>query len=586
MKQAAPNLNYYWAELLVEEIYRCGVRAVGLAPGSRSSPLAEAAASHRRLKLVVHPDERGLGFHMLGHALGSGRPAAVITTSGTAAANLFPAVSEAYHAGVPLLVITADRPPELRDCGANQATDQVKLFGSFVRSFTDLPVPTEEIQPAYLLSAVDAAIQTATAHPRGPVHLNAMFREPLAPVSKPYPYRRLQRSLGDWPKRIAPWVTYESTTRSIECPPELLQRISSAQRGLILAGALSSNAASSVLALAEHLGWPLLPDLQSGLRLGSKNGSTVAHADVLLASKRFARGNGCDLILQFGSGFVTRRFLDLAGTSEIVQRVVVDNAPGRVDPQHRNAARIQSEPACVADALCAALPARASTEWLVSWSNASTRVEREWVRRFSKKTTLSEPAIAWTLSTLFGEDDVWFVGNSLSIRMAATFSSSAGAAVPVAANRGLSGIDGQIATAVGYAAGSGRPVTLLVGDLTLFHDLNSLALLRDAPLPVTIVLVNNDGGGIFSLLPIADSARHFERVFGTPHGLIFRSAAKLFGFSYASPSTPDALARTWRAAQRNKHSTLIEINTRRADTARLVRRLVAVAASAIDRLPV
>lgn len=583
MNLSAPNLNYFWASLMMEELYRSGVRSIGLAPGSRSSPLAEAAASHGKLNVSVYPDERMLGFRMLGEALASGRPTVAITTSGTAVANLFPAIAEAHHSEIPLIALTADRPPELRDCGANQATDQVKLFGSFVRFFSNLPVPSEKISPAFLLSTVDAALHAATGVLRGPVHLNVPFREPLAPIQKQFSQRRLIHELGDWPKNERPWIAYEASKTTVENSLALIDEIRKSQRGIILAGALESESSRAVAALATHLNWPLLPDIQSGLRVGANDETVIAQADVVLANKRFAHGAGCDLLLQFGSRFVTRRFLALAGDETIKKRVIVDDAPGRMDPLHRNCIRVSESPAAIVESLLKELPSRTKSEWLSQWTCASAAVEKNWSQRFSLTTKLSEPGVAAALSTLLNEGDGWFLGNSLSIRLAATFASSQGASLHVAANRGLSGIDGQIASAVGYAAGSGRPLTLLLGDLSALHDLNSLSLLRHSKVPLIVVVVNNDGGGIFSLLPIAESARHFEKVFGVPHGLEFSGAARMFGLPYAAPTTSTAFVKAWRKARRSGTSTLIEVRTRRADTARMVRRLVAEAAQKLDR---
>lgn len=581
MKPRPPNLNYAWAALLVEELARCGVRTIGVAPGSRSSPLAEAAAAQKRMDLVVHPDERGLAFHLLGRAKASGRPAAVVTTSGTAAANLFPAVAEAHHAGLPLIVITADRPHELRDCGANQATDQTKLFGAFVRRFIELPPPDPAIAPGFLLAAVDDAVQAARCGFPGPVHLNVLFREPLAPTPVPYPWRTMERELGAWRSNGSPWVAHHEQVR-VPAPDEALARaLGASSRGVILAGAMDGEDAAAAVALAEQLGWPLLPDLQSGLRLAAKSPAVIPHADLLLCSARFRDGAKDAVLLQLGSGFVTRRYLDYAGAAEFGTRILVDPTPGRVDPRHRAGHRVVSRVAPWVRAMLPQLPMRPVGEWTTAWQEASQRVERELGRRFAKP-ALTEPAIAWTLSRLLPDRHACFVGNSLPIRMAATFASAAGAAPTIYTNRGLSGIDGQLATAAGCAAGAGVPLTAVVGDLTFLHDLNSLALLRSLPVPVIIVLVNNDGGGIFSLLPIAESARHFERVFGTPHGLGFKSAATLFGLAYAAPRTLPALARAWRAAVRSGRSCLIEVRTQRAGTAREVRAIQSAVARMLD----
>ncbi len=581
MNASAPNVNRIWAGLLLEELHRCGIRAVGVAPGSRSGPLAEAAAGHGGFDLIVHPDERGLGFHMLGIALGSGRPAVVITTSGTAVANLVPAMAEAHHAGVPLIALTADRPFELRACGANQTGDQARIFGGLTRAVFDFPPPGEGMPPEAMLTAIDEAVRAAMSGTRGPAHLNCMFRDP-PPAARP------PRGLTGWRKSGRPWVTathdpLPSGGASLDAALEIA---ATAGRGLVLAGRLSPAAGDAVAALAGRLGWPLLPDLQSGLRLGAGEPEVIAHADLALGGGRFADGAGCDTILQFGSGFVTRRFLGLAADPRIARRVVVDPTSGRVDPGHRPGLRVSADPEAFAGAMCCALPAGTGpSSALGAWQRASGRIEAELARRFAAGTAVSEPGVAWTLSRLLREGDAWFLGNSLPIRLAAAFASARGAHVPVAANRGLSGIDGQVATAAGYARGSRRPVTLWIGDLGLLHDLNSLALLRGARSPAIVVVVNNDGGGIFSLLPAAESSRHFERVYGTPHGLSFRAAAEMFGLAYAAPAMLAGLATAWRAAARDGRSCLIEVRTRRAATARTVRSLQTAAARIADTGP-
>jgi 2-succinyl-5-enolpyruvyl-6-hydroxy-3-cyclohexene-1-carboxylate synthase len=581
MSASAANVNRVWAGLLLEELHRCGVRSVGVAPGSRSGPLAEAAADHGGFDLIVHPDERGLGFHMLGVALGSGCPAVVLTTSGTAVANLVPAMAEAHHAGVPLIALTADRPFELRMCGANQTTDQARIFGGRLRAAFEFPPPGEGMPPEAMLTAVDEAVRAAMSGTRGPVHLNCMFRDP-PPAARP------PRGLANWRKSGRPWVavTPDPLPSGEASLDAALEVVATAGRGVVLAGRLSPADGDAVAALAGRLRWPLLPDLQSGLRLGAREPEVIAHADLALGGDRFADGAGCDTILQFGSGFVTRRFLGLAADARIARRVVVDPTPGRVDPGHRPGLRVSAAPGIFAEAMGHVLPAAAGpAQSLTAWQRASERIEKELARRFAAGTGVSEPGVAWTLSRLLRAGDAWFLGNSLPVRLAAAFASARGANAPVAANRGLSGIDGQVATAAGYARGARRPVTLLIGDLGLLHDLNSMALLRTARAPVIVVAVNNDGGGIFSLLPAAESSRHFERVFGAPHGLTFRAAAEMFGLAYAAPATLGGLAAAWRAAARGGRPCLIEVRARRAATARAVRSLQAAAARIADAGP-
>lgn len=571
----APNINYFVAGMLVEELVRLGVRRVGIAPGSRSSPLAETIAEHGGLDFTVHPDERGLGFFVLGAAKATGRPSAVITTSGTAAVNLFPAVAEAQHAGVPLLLLTADRPDELRACGANQATDQVKLFGGFVKEFFDVPPPDDRVEPGFYLSVIDQAVRAASEHPPGPVHLNVRFREPLAPAPEPYERRKLMRRLGKWLSSGRPWSEPLATKpRAVERPDGLGASLSRAKIGIVLVGRIAPDAAKPIAELADRLGWPLLPDLQSGLRFGaSGEPAVIPHADLLLGAEPFLREAGRGALLQFGANFVTRRFLDLAAGRGFAERIVVDPAAGRVEPSHGPHRRVVGDPSQVARMLLESVAPSAARERLSRWRAASDRVERTLARRF-RGPRLSEPAVAWRLSRLIPPTDGWFIGNSLPVRLAATFGSGEGGCVRVAANRGLSGIDGLVATAAGYADGLGRPVTALVGDLSLLHDLNSLALLNAARAPVVVVVLNNDGGGIFSLLPIAGTSRHFEKVFAAPHGCTFRAAADLFGLWYAAPEDLASFEASWRAAANTGEPALIEVRTHREATAREIRRLV------------
>lgn len=572
----APNANYFSAELMVEELVRLGVRNVGIAPGSRSAPLAESFAGHPAVDAIIHPDERGLAYFMLGVARGSGRPAAIVTTSGTAATNLLPAIAEAHHAGIPLLALTADRPPELRDCGANQATDQVKLFGSFVKTFIELPPPDDRMDPGFVLSAVDEAVRAATTPPCGPVHVNCLFREPLAPIAQRYNRKQLVRALADWPTSGRPWTAAIARNNRADGGWDvdpIIKAISGQRQGIIVAGALAPEAAHEVAKLAERLQWPLLPDLQSGLRLGASAPPIVAHADLLLCSEAYRHDASSCALLQFGSALITRRFLDCSAVRGRPLRVWVDAAERRTDPSHGTAIRVVGDPTVIARALSEVVPKATESVRGQKWASASLRVERMLETRFQRGRTLTEPGLAWFLSRMIPADHAWFVGNSLPVRMAATFSSASGAFVRVFANRGLSGIDGQIATAAGVALGARRPLTALLGDLTLLHDLNSLGLIRRAGQPVVLVIVNNDGGGIFSLLPIAETSRHFERVFAAPHGLTFRHAAELFGIHYMCPDSPEAFRRAWSEALRRGEAALIEVRTSRSQTAQFVRTL-------------
>ncbi len=567
-------LNCLWAGAAIEELWRLGVGACFLAPGSRCTPLTVAVAHHPHLPSWVHFDERGVGYAALGYARATGRPAVVICTSGTAVANLLPAVVEASLDGVPLLLLTADRPPELRDCGANQSVDQVKCFAPYVRWQHDLPCPTTAFGLPVLLTCMDQAVQHATRAPAGPVHLNFMFREPFLPET--------EETAGNLP---AGWlesaVPFQQDILPVAVPPtEALaavgQRCATAQRGLIVAGALGGpDEAAAVARLAEQLGWPLAADVCSGLRLGPGPVGRVDYFDLLLLPGGAAVGLRPDVVLHIGGRVTSKRLLSLmAGAGADYVRIRPD--PRRDDPLHLGGAKLVGDIKASCDALGQHVPAGRlaphAQELLAAAAAAARRLDA-----LLAADGLSEPWVARQLARLLPDDHGLVLAASLPIRTMDMFAAGEGGRARVAANRGASGIDGTIATAAGFARGTGRPTALLIGDLALLHDLNSLALVRD--LPLTLIVLNNDGGGIFSFLPIAGQKDVFERYFATPHGLSFSAAAGLFGLAYAAPTSPAEFTAAAAKALAAKGPTLIEVRTDRrrnhALHARLQRALVA-----------
>jgi 2-succinyl-5-enolpyruvyl-6-hydroxy-3-cyclohexene-1-carboxylate synthase len=582
MKNAAPNINYLWAELVIEELARCGVTFIAIAPGSRSSPLAVAAARNRKVKSVVHVDERGLAYLALGWARARGRAAAVITTSGTAVANLAPAIAESSHDHIPLIALTADRPPELRETGANQTMRQAGAFATWVRWQFDLPVPTDEIPARMVLTTVDQAVAQAQRAPAGPVHLNMMFREPLAPVPRRYDTRVAGVGLDRWRRSREPFTRcpVSRATASGAVVREVMVLAEACRRGVVVAGAMDAAAAGAAAELAARLGWPLVPDVRSGLRLGMDRGSVIPHADLALAAPRFRASHSCDLVLHLGGRLVSRRLNEYT-QAEGLRYVHVTESGERLDPAHRVGMRVEGDVAAFCrQAVRVAGRRGGGRGWLQSWRRAS-RLAGAALAGAQTGKMLDEPGLAWELSTAIGPGAALFLGSSLPIRMTEAFASARGAAVPVAANRGVSGIDGVLASAAGYARGASRPVTLLIGDLSLLHDLNSLALLRRAEQPVTVVVVNNDGGGIFSFLPVAGTVPEFERIFGTPHGMNFESAASMFGLPYARVADRASFRRCYREHQAAGRSSILEVTTKRSETVVAFRRLQARVARAL-----
>jgi 2-succinyl-5-enolpyruvyl-6-hydroxy-3-cyclohexene-1-carboxylate synthase len=564
LNRETPRANRLWADLIVEELIRCGVNFFCVAPGSRSTPLVAALAANERARSLVHFDERGTAFAALGYARATGRPAAWITTSGTAVANGLPAVVEASTDGVPMILLTADRPPELRQTGANQTIDQPDIFGDYVRWRFDLPAPDPAIDPAMVLTTVDQAAYRASRSPHGPVHLNLMFREPFLPedvLAGPSP----------WAEGDEPYTRYAATKPAVDEMEiqALWQTLRQAKRGLVVAGRLASRKqGEAALWLADALDWPLLPDIGSQVRLGADSENLAAYYDALLAGESFAEDHTPEAVVHLGGRALSKRLERFLGRSRPDPYVVVRENPFRLDPAHRVTHSIEAD---VVD-FCAAMVRVATKDppdedafWMTGWRGASEKVGHNLDDISSRE--LNEPFVARSVSRNVPQDHGLIVASSMPVRDLDTYATTEGAPVPVAANRGASGIDGTVATAAGFARGLGGPVTLLVGDLALLHDLNSLAMLRHVP--VVVVVLNNDGGGIFSFLPVAKHKEFFEPYFGTPQGVGFGPAAEMFGLQYERPGTMEEFVESYRKACNRGSSTLIEVRTDREENVRL-----------------
>ena len=560
----ASNVTYLWAQLLIEELVRNGTNTFFVAPGSRSTPLTVAAARHPTARVILHIDERGTAFAALGWGRATGRPAGWITTSGTAVANGQPAVVEASVDGVPMLLLTADRPPELRDTGANQTIDQVKIFGDYVRWQADVPVPTDDVDPAYVLTTADQAVHRARRSPGGPVHLNCAFRKPLEPV-KAGPSLTVPEPVQTWASSDTPYTDYptpvmEPSAAEIDA---LARDIEGVKRGLLVAGRLDTpDAVDATRRLAVRLGWPLLPDLTSHLRLGTEDRAPrIAYSDLLLTAEDFREHHAPRVVLQVGGRYTNKRLRLFLRDSAPETWAVVRPDPRRIDPDHRTTHHVESDVAPFAEALLARMGAFPEpSTWRNDWGKASDRAEAV-VTAHAQEGSLTEPSVATTLSRRLPDDHALVAASSMPVRDLNRHAATDGPGVPAYANRGASGIDGTVATAAGVAHGHERPVTLLIGDLALWHDLNSLALLRDQP--VVIVVINNDGGGIFHFLPIQQHEDVFEPYFTTPQGRSFESAADTFDLVYHRPDSVEDFRTTYAQACEAAEPTLIEVQTDR-----------------------
>lgn len=542
------TFNHVWSSLLLEELFRLGVRDIALAPGSRSAPLTMAAAAHQGFRRHLHFDERGLGFMALGLAKGSNRPVAVIMTSGTAVANLWPAVAEAQLTGVPLIILSADRPHELIDNGANQAIDQQGIFGHYPVYQQNLPSPTPTIPAAFVLSSVDQALAKQALTP-GVVHFNCMYPEPLYPGEHYQDFSDYLAPLGDWLGSHKPWSPWQQSAPS--CPPQAEWETFRQQRGIIVAGRITDpEQAQVVAALAEQLGWPLLADLQSQIRFDSRN---LIHMDMALNDPEFVAELGrAEVLLQFGARLVSKRLGQFIKQHSWQDYWLVDPQPARLDPDYR----LRNRLLCSASAFAAAHPVTTQAPWHTlaeRQHNASQQIAAACEH-------FSELGVCHRLNSLI--EGQLFVGNSMPARLMDMLGETGKGPSRVMTNRGASGIDGLIATAYGFAQslepGSDEPTTLLLGDLSALHDLNSLALLSKASRPLVVILLNNDGGSIFRMLPVPTEGGLLESYYRLPHGLSFEHAAAMFGLAYRAPTTLLEFEQDYRAAL--KHGvTLIEI---------------------------
>jgi len=526
------NGNTALASAFVEELARSGLRHAVVSPGSRSTPLAVALWRQAEIEVSVIVDERSAGFFALGAAQASQAPVALLCTSGTAAANYHPAICEADESAVPLIVLTADRPPELRGIGAGQTIDQVKLYGSAVRWFCE--VGTHEADDDGLLHYRSLACRALAAsrsasHP-GPVHLNLPWREPLAPLAVEGAVTATDPlALEGREGRPLTAVTSIDLEPSPFLLDEVAGHIGDAIAGVIIAGRqLDPELREPLAHLARAAGFPILAEPTSQLRCGPHDRSHIVSTyDLLLRDEHFARSVVPDLVLRFGempTSKPLRAWLMASGADQIV----VDPYGGWNEPTNRAAAILRADPSELAAGWATRLEKeeRAAPErWL-----GAERAAREALITALAEEEPTEPALHLALGGAYTDGDLVYTASSMPIRDQEAFLPAVETDALFLCNRGANGIDGLVSSGIGAAWASGRPTTILTGDLGLLHDLGGLAALRDVSTPVRIVVIDNGGGGIFSFLPQAEAlgGEEFEALLGTPQGIDVAKAAALF----------------------------------------------------------
>jgi 2-succinyl-5-enolpyruvyl-6-hydroxy-3-cyclohexene-1-carboxylate synthase len=550
------NLQATFCVTLVDEWVRAGVRHAVVAPGSRSTPMALALANDDRLSVHVHHDERAAAFLALGIGVATGVPAIVLTTSGTAAAELHPAVAEASYGRVPMLVVTADRPAELQSVGAAQTIDQTHLFGRSVRWFAAPGVPDAAAAPTWRSLASQAHHESVGVVP-GPVHLNLAFREPLVgEAGEPPPGR---------PDGV-PWHGAPSPVGGVA--PMALP----GGRGVIVAGGDVGDPAA-VLDLGDRLGWPVLADPRSGCRVPGP--TSVGAFDALLRHERFAASHRPDVIVRLGDPPASKALAAWMTTSGARQYAV---GTGWADPQRDADVVVRARP----DDWCrGATGTAADPSWRREWTEADAAAQRAIDGVLAAHHEATDPYVA--RSVMASAAGSLVVASSMPVRDVEWFAAPR-IGLRVHANRGANGIDGVVSTAVGVAAGTDAPVTALVGDIAFLHDANALLGLASRRLDLTIVVVDNRGGAIFSFLSQKDllPVERFEQLFGTPHDVDLAALAVVHGLPALTVHDADGLVPALAAASSAPGTHVVVVRTDREANVALHRELAAAVARALD----
>lgn len=565
---ACSNVNSAWGALVMEVLARLGVETVVVSPGSRSTPLALAASRNQKLEAIPVLDERTAGFFALGLAKRTHVPVALVCTSGSAVVNYHPAVLEASMSGTPLLVLTADRPAELRDCSAGQTIDQTKLFGGLVRFFHEVALPegTPDLL-AYLRQTLVHAVQQSLQGNSGPVHLNFPFREPLAPDLKHPSFvdADIMESAATVTTRLCESVGVETGLDSVA-----LERLASHRHGLIVVGAANpyggnESFARAVALISKKLGWPVLSDVLNPLRgYWGWDEALICHYDHLLRDTEVADKLKPSAVLQVGSLPTSKILREWLSKLNVVSFLLSDR-PVNTDPLHRIATPLRG----TVETLNRSVSQQTTDEgWIKDWLNAEQTITAALDDTFEDTTILFEGKVAWLLSRHLPKGTPTFIANSMSVRYAEYFWCAGNRELPAYCNRGTNGIDGTLGTALGVAH-RGNPAVLLTGDLAFLHDTNALLTVGELKGSLTIVLTNNQGGGIFEQLPVSTIKDSFERFFATPQSVHLDILCQAYGVKHQQVQNWDTLIKAIKVLPK-QGVRVIEVPTnRKADKEQL-----------------
>ncbi len=558
--QHISTFNRVWAKVILSVLLRHNVSHFCIAPGSRSTPLTLEANRLQRAHLAqvhTHFDERGLGFFALGLAKSTQKPVAIIVTSGTAAANLYPAIVEARQTGVNLFVLTADRPAELQECGANQAILQENMFGQYPVACINLPNPSTIYNPQWLVSMLTqkAFEQSQNA---GVVHINVPFTEPLYnAIESQIDQHSWLVPIQSWLNQNKPWAIHSIMQQEVVMHAHWDNWRT--KRGVIITGRLPLEQTMGIQSWTDTQGWILLTDVQSGVS------ASLPYADIWLANKTVRKKLlQADIIVQLGSGIVSKRLNQFIGEFN-GEYWIVDETTRLVDPFHHKHTRFQAK----AHHWLRAHPPLRQNPWLIEPLALS-----KFCARFIEEKVgggLNEASLAHHIGRVLPNNGVLFLGNSLFVRLVDALGTLP-ENYPIFTNRGASGIDGLVATVAGLSLGSNRPVVAMLGDISTLHDLNSLALLRKVNQPTVIFVINNNGGAIFDMLPVDNTVK--DELYRMPQNTEFAEAASLFKLKYAAPFTWADLNSILKQAYSRRVATIIEIKVNPNGASQLYKNLI------------
>jgi 2-succinyl-5-enolpyruvyl-6-hydroxy-3-cyclohexene-1-carboxylate synthase len=584
------NRNNLWTRIFFDQLAALGVKYACISPGSRSTPLTYILSKNRKIKSFIHFDERSSAFFALGLAKATESPVIVVTTSGTAVAELYPAIIEAYQQRTPLIICTADRPAELVGTGANQTINQHNIFRNHIRWFRDLGLPSISDTGFYHLQKIAIkAYRISLLEDRGPVHLNFPFRKPLEPFS--YTDKVGKRIFRTKPQIIAQYNSQISSPKLEKSKDfnRIVSQLTESEKGIILVGPIEydEKLIKKIKELSNLLKYPIFADGISQLRfnVNKKDNFLISNFNSIFASQKFASERNPEIILQFGRTPTSSKIETFLEETNAV-RYTIDSYGDKHDPSKNAKSTFAIKPISFCEILILQLKEenfkRQKTNWLKDFIRAEEISEKIKSRIIDKAKFPSEPSIINEVIKLIPAGSNLLIGNSLPVRDLDNFISKSSKRIAIYFNRGASGIDGITSTALGIASRK-KPTILITGDLSFLHDINSLATAVKYSIPITIIVINNNGGGIFESLPIANRVKYFNKFFITPHNLDLGQIVKSFGINYQLVTTRRNLQQQLKNAMNKNLPSVIEIQTDAVKSVELRTKIISEVKKQLDK---